>query len=77
MSQNGHQTLVLGGAEDADLRQAVLWALGKIGAVAGDGGWRVGGESVTLSAEQVGLSLTGPEALVEHLARLTDERLAG
>jgi hypothetical protein len=89
MAEHETMTLVLGAETDAKLRQAVLWALSKLGAVR-DGDWqalagsqdidhaefRIGGERVVLESETyVGLSLSGPAMLVEHLARLTDERL--
>ena len=82
-------TVVLGDEHDPAVRQAVLWALETLGAER-DGGWdgmagsqeishlefRIGGDWLVLEAETyVGLSLSGPAALVARLARLTEQRL--
>jgi hypothetical protein len=85
------KTVVLGDEYDSELRAALVHTLRSLGAIAADQ-WQgisgsqelesltalVGGEEVKVEAETyIGLSLTGSAAVVDKIAMLVHERLAG
>ena len=85
------KTVVLGDEYDSELRAALLHTLRSLGALAADqwqgiGGSQevesltavVGGEEIKVEAETyIGLSLTGAAAVVDRIATLVREHMAG